>query len=111
MPDLRDRGAATLARNNRSRIVVRPLLALTLALAMSAPAGAQPPYPHLRIVVPSAPGGGFDVTARAIQPVLRAAGLVQTSSVENIPGGGGTIGLARFVSAERGKPDVSCCRA
>jgi putative tricarboxylic transport membrane protein len=83
-------------------IFVFPLL----ALAMSAPAGAQPAYGHLRIVVPSAPGGGFDLTARAMQPVLRALGLVQTSSVENIPGGGGTIGLARFVSAEGGRSDV-----
>jgi putative tricarboxylic transport membrane protein len=77
-----------------------------LALALSSLAGAQTAYPHLRIVVPSAPGGGFDVTARAMQPVLQAAGIVRTSSVENIPGAGGTIGLARFVSAERGNSDV-----
>ena len=87
------------------------LVTLACVLAMFAPimtlgVAAQPVYQHLRIVVPSAPGGGFDPTARAMQPVLRAAGLVQTSSVENIPGGGGTIGLARFVSAERGNPDV-----
>ena len=46
------------------------------------------------------------MTARAMQPVLLAAGIVGTSSVENLPGAGGTIGLARFVSAERGNPDV-----
>ena len=67
---------------------------------------AQPVYQHLRIIVPSAPGGGWDVNARAMQPVLQVEGIVQTSSVENIPGAGGTIGLARFVSAERGNADV-----
>ena len=46
------------------------------------------------------------MTARAMQPVLQAAGIVRTSSVENVPGAGGTIGLARFVSAEHGNPDV-----
>lgn len=86
---------------------LRPLVALPLlALTMSVPAHGQPAYPRLRIVVPSAPGGGFDVTARAMQPVLQTVGIVHTSTVENIPGAGGTIGLARFVSAERGNPDV-----
>ena len=101
MGDLREGGASTLV-GNRLCCIVLPLL----ALAMSAPAGAQTAYPHLRIVVPSAPGGGFDATARAMQPVLQAAGIVRTSSVENIPGAGGTIGLARFVTAEHGNPDV-----
>jgi putative tricarboxylic transport membrane protein len=77
---------------------------LVLALSVSAP--AQPSYPRLRIIVPSAPGGGFDVTARAMQSALQAAGIVRISTVENIPGAGGTIGLARFVSAEHGSPDV-----
>jgi putative tricarboxylic transport membrane protein len=41
-----------------------------------------------------------------MQPALQAAGIVRTSSIENIPGAGSTIGLARFVSAECGNPDV-----
>jgi putative tricarboxylic transport membrane protein len=69
-------------------------------------AGAQPLYEHLRIIVPAAPGGGWDVTARAMQPVLQTAGIVRTSSIENVPGAGGTIGLARFVTGERGNRDV-----
>jgi putative tricarboxylic transport membrane protein len=96
------RGTSARAGHTRWRIVMLSLL----ALAMRTPADAQSPYGHLRIVVPSAPGGGFDLTARAMQPVLRAAGLVRTSSVENVAGGGGTIGLARFVTAEEGKADV-----
>jgi putative tricarboxylic transport membrane protein len=41
-----------------------------------------------------------------MQAALQEAGLVATSSVENIPGAAGTIGLARFISAERGNGDV-----
>lgn len=71
------------------------------------PASAQAPYPHLRLIAPAAPGGGWDQTARTMQQALQATGLVETSSVENIPGAAGTIGLARFVSSERGNGDVA----
>ena len=77
-----------------------------IASAGPTQAGAQPLYQHLRIIVPSAPGGGWDVTARAMQPVLQTVGIVRTSSIENVPGAGGTIGLARFVTGERGNRDV-----
>ncbi len=88
---------------------VVPLLIVNLALivgVVAAPAGAQPVYQHLRIIAPAAPGGGWDQTARVMQQVLQRAGIVHTSSVENIPGAAGTIGLARFIGAERGNNDV-----
>jgi putative tricarboxylic transport membrane protein len=66
-----------------------------------------PVYQHLRLIAPAAPGGGWDQTARAMQQALQSAGIVHTSSVENIPGAAGTIGLARFVTAERGTGDVA----
>jgi putative tricarboxylic transport membrane protein len=75
-------------------------------LPCAAVAFAEPLSPHLRLVAPAAPGGGWDQTARAMQQALQAAGIVGTSSVENIPGAAGTIGLARFISAERGNGDV-----
>ena len=87
-----------------SRLVL--CLTLLLTFQFATPALAQPAYPHLRIFVPANPGGGWDVNARAMQPALHATGRVKTSSVENVPGAGGTIGLARFVSAERGNSDV-----
>ena len=80
--------------------------AVVIASAVAAPAGAQPAYRHLRIIAPAAPGGGWDQTARAMQQVLQRAGIVHTASVENIPGAAGTIGLARFIGAERGNNDV-----
>jgi putative tricarboxylic transport membrane protein len=72
----------------------------------AAGADADPLYSHLRIIAPAAPGGGWDQTARAMQQVLQTAGVATTTSVENIPGAAGTIGLARLIDAERGKGDV-----
>jgi putative tricarboxylic transport membrane protein len=92
---------------NTPRLAVGPAaLALLVLVATHAPAVAQVAYQHLRLIAPAAPGGGWDQTARVMQQVLQEAGLVGTSSVENIPGAAGTIGLARFISAERGQGDV-----
>lgn len=81
--------------------------ALLSILLASPPAAGEPVYQHLRLIAPAAPGGGWDQTARAMQQALQSAGIVHTSSVENIPGAAGTIGLARFVTAERGTGDVA----
>ena len=85
---------------------MRPVVLSLLLACFAAPASADPLVLHLRLIAPAAPGGGWDQTARAMQPVLQEAGIVHTSSVENIPGAAGTIGLARFISAERGNGDV-----
>jgi putative tricarboxylic transport membrane protein len=82
------------------------LLPAVLAGLAAYPACAQSMYPHLRIVAPAAPGGGWDQTARVMQQVFQRTGLANTTSVENIPGAAGTIGLARFISAERGNGDT-----
>jgi putative tricarboxylic transport membrane protein len=66
----------------------------------------EPSFQQLRLVAPAAPGGGWDQTARVMQQVLQRAGLVRTAPVENIPGAAGTIGLARFIGAERGNADT-----
>ena len=90
-----------------NRLAATPIvLAALVAGATPSAAGAQPAYQLLRIIAPAAPGGGWDQTARVMQQVLQRAGLVHTASVENIPGAAGTIGLARFISAERGRGEV-----
>jgi putative tricarboxylic transport membrane protein len=58
------------------------------------------------VIAPAAPGGGWDQTARVIQHVLTALEPDLSVQVENVPGAAGTIGLARFVSAERGNPNA-----
>jgi putative tricarboxylic transport membrane protein len=76
------------------------------ALAFSvSPAHAQP-LDQLRLIAPAAPGGGWDQTARVMQQTLQREGIARLAPVENIPGAAGTIGLARFIGAERGRGDV-----
>ena len=41
-----------------------------------------------------------------MQQALQREGLVRLAPVENIPGAAGTIGLARFIGAERGRGDT-----
>jgi putative tricarboxylic transport membrane protein len=78
------------------------LAAATLSLAaLHAQSVSQ-----LRLIAPAAPGGGWDQTARVMQQALQREGLVRVAPVENIPGAAGTIGLARFIGAERGRGDV-----
>src|SRR5687768_2841606 len=48
-----------------------------------------------------------DQTARAMQQAIQTEGIVKSSSVENIAGAAGTIGLARLISAERGSGNVA----
>jgi putative tricarboxylic transport membrane protein len=89
------------------RLAAAPgVFAALILCGAPASAGAQPAYPYLRIIAPAAPGGGWDQTARVMQQVLQRAGLAHTTAVENIPGAAGTIGLARFISAERGQGNV-----
>ena len=76
--------------------------AVALIAAVGTPVSAQ----TLTVVAPAAPGGGWDQTARAMQRALREVEPHAAVQVENVPGAAGTIGLARFVSAERGRPDA-----
>jgi len=69
-------------------------MAAVLATALAAPAAA---LDRLTIMAPAAPGGGWDSTARSMQEVLQAAGIVKSVQVENVTGAGGTVGLAQFV--------------
>jgi putative tricarboxylic transport membrane protein len=89
----------------RSNVLCASLLA-SLATLLGPHALAQPHFDELRLIAPAAPGGGWDQTARVMQQVMQRAGVVTTPVVENVPGAAGTIGLARFVGAERGNGDV-----
>ena len=81
----------------------RLLFAALAAVSLSLPAQAQ--LDELSIMAPAAPGGGWDQTARSMQQALTEAGLVSNVQVTNVPGAGGTIGLAQFVNNDAGKPN------
>ena len=84
----------------------RATAVITSLLAVAPQVSAQTTLEQLRIVAPAAPGGGWDQTARVMQQVLQRSGRVRVVPVENIPGAAGTIGLARFIGAERGNGDA-----
>jgi tripartite-type tricarboxylate transporter receptor subunit TctC len=73
--------------------------AALLAVALTAPAAAQP-YPSrpITVVVPFPAGGPSDVVARIVAEHMGKV-LGQTMVIENVGGAGGTIGSARVASA------------
>lgn len=75
------------------------------ALLLAAPATLAQNLSNLRIMAPASPGGGWDQTSRAIQTVMQEQGIVKPVQVFNVPGAGGTIGLAQLYNA-RGDGDL-----
>ncbi len=57
-----------------------------------------------KIMAPAAPGGGWDQTARSMQTALQDAAISPSVQVTNVPGAGGTIGLAQFVNQANADP-------
>ncbi|GAA5437219.1 Bug family tripartite tricarboxylate transporter substrate binding protein [Deinococcus aquaticus] len=73
-------------------------LALSALLSTAAPAAAQ--NLNLRVMAPASPGGGWDQTSRAIQTVMQDEGIAKPVQVFNVPGAGGTIGLAQLYNSK-----------
>ncbi|WPB84949.1 Bug family tripartite tricarboxylate transporter substrate binding protein [Sediminicoccus rosea] len=85
----------------------RTLLAAAALLPALAPgARAQARFANMSMFIPAGPGGGWDGLGRAIEQVARPAGLVGNFQFENVGGAGGIVGLPRFVSQRRGRPDA-----
>ncbi len=77
-------------------------LASILAGAIALPAFAA----DYKIIAPANPGGGWDQTARTLQTVMQSEGILGNVQVVNVPGAGGTIGLAQFASQDKGNPNA-----
>src|SRR3979411_3027244 len=81
----------------------RLIAALFASLALVLPATAQDKYPSkpVKIIVPYAPGGATDITARIFGEQLRAA-LGQNFVIESKPGAFGILAIEELA---RAKPD------
>ena len=77
-------------------------LGALLAAVLAVPAMAA----DYTIIAPANPGGGWDQTARTMQDVLQKEGISKSVQVQNVPGAGGTIGLAQFAEQHKGDPNA-----
>jgi hypothetical protein len=83
----------------------KALLAAASANLLSAlPALAQ--AKSLKIIAPAGPGGGYDQLARTTQEVLTGEKLATSVQVVNVPGAGGTVGLAQFINYRERDPGI-----
>jgi len=89
--------------NKFGAIISTGLLAVA---AMTGPTIAQEAESlgDLTIIAPAGAGGGWDGAARAIQQVMTETGLAGAVQVINVPGAGGTVGLAQFATGAGSDP-------
>jgi putative tricarboxylic transport membrane protein len=110
----------SVLRSRRTRRLL-PAIALGVSVALTlgtacAPgkkdgggdaAAANYPTRQVELLVPAAPGGGWDQTARGLQQVVQEAKLTdQNIEVINREGGGGATGLAELTTNDKGNPDT-----
>jgi len=80
-----------------------PREALSVALlAVALGAAAAVTAAEYKVIVPAAPGGGWDQLGRAVAQSLQAAKLAERVQVNNAAGAGGTIGLAQLINNNKG---------
>lgn len=87
----------SMHRINRRTVMAAALLAASVLT----PVAAQAPL-ELKIIAPAAPGGGWDGASRSLQQVMTSTGAAKNVQVVNVPGAGGTVGLAQFVNQAKG---------
>lgn len=73
-----------------------------IAAGLVLPAAAQ----EMSIMAPAGPGGGWDQTARSLQEALQVEKIATNVQVVNVPGAGGTVGLAQFVNQNKGNANA-----
>ncbi|MBL0730578.1 tripartite tricarboxylate transporter substrate binding protein [Piscinibacter sp. HJYY11] len=78
---------------------------VALAAAGSLPGVARASV-NLKMMIPANPGGGWDLTGRALGKALQDAGVAATVTFENKGGAAGALGLAQFVNANKGDPNA-----
>ena len=83
-----------------SRLTAVAVALLAVASCAAAPDGGSRAVAvdGYRILVPNAPGGGYDATGRTAAKVMEDERILRGVEVFNLEGAGGTLGLARLVN-------------
>jgi len=86
-------------------VTVSLLLSACSALEGGSVAGDFPSR-NVEIMVPAAPGGGWDLTARQLQHVIQEDDFLpgRSVSVVNVTGAGGAVGISKLVTKNRKDP-------
>lgn len=107
-PSRRDKRRRRAAFRRPAAVAAVLCLALgATACQAGAKSGNADQYPsqQIRIMVPAAPGGGYDQMGRSVQQALTQSKLVPGNvQVYNVPGAGGTTGLSQFAKQYKGNP-------
>jgi putative tricarboxylic transport membrane protein len=84
-------------------MIVRSIAAFAAAFFLAASPAAAQTIDTLKIMVPAAPGGGWDQTGKAIEAVVKAESIAKNVQITHVPGAGGTVGLPQFVNQWKGQ--------
>ena len=75
------------------------------SLATLAATGALPLHalaaPNVKMLIPANPGGGWDITGRALGKALMDSKAADTVSFDNKGGAAGALGLAQFINGSK----------
>ncbi|MGI5273854.1 tripartite tricarboxylate transporter substrate binding protein [Nonomuraea sp. CA-218870] len=85
--------------------VLAALAALSLAALTGCGGSGGAGTSTLRIMAPASPGGGWDQTSRTAEQALKSVMPDRGVEVFNVPGAGGTIGLAQL-AGEKGNGNL-----
>jgi putative tricarboxylic transport membrane protein len=95
--------------DTKRRAFLATLLAtpvLTKCWVANTAVAQDPASGSLWLLVPAAPGGGWDGLAQVIAKVLRETDAAAEVQIEHLPGAGGALALPRFVVGMRGRPNT-----
>ncbi|GGS58455.1 C4-dicarboxylate ABC transporter substrate-binding protein [Planobispora rosea] len=87
------------------RIAALAVLSLAALTACGSGSGSGSGATALKIMAPAAPGGGWDQTSRTAEQAFKSVDPSRKVEVYNVPGAGGTIGLAQL-AGEKGNGNL-----
>ena len=79
---------------------------LAMGASTSLPLNAWAAAPKLKLMIPANPGGGWDMTGRALGKALLDAKLAEAVTYDNRGGAAGALGLAQFVNGAKNDPNA-----